>query len=123
MTASPLGLPLKARRAHSPRSSPDDARIAVSVFDYAQRPPIVHLSVGPLTGPLTEIYASASNYVWPVGWHAGKLVPAAQSRPPFAQQMVLFNPYGARSHHVVDPASAERVATVGNPEDTSGGRS
>src|SRR5438132_4671954 len=40
--------------------TPDDARIAISVVDFAQRTPVVHLSVGPLGGPMTKIYSSAS---------------------------------------------------------------
>jgi len=92
--------------------SRDDARIAVSTVDFAPRSPVVHLSVGPLTGPLTEIFSSASDYVWPVGWHAGKLV-VAQS-PTLSGDGVGFNPYRARGYDVIDAANASRLGSVGS---------
>lgn len=96
--------------------SPDDSRIAVSVIDYGNQQPSLHLFVGPLGGQLTQIFSSTSDFVWPVGWHAGDLVLATLNRPPFLQQEVLFNPYSARSFHIADPANANRLATIGNPE-------
>ena len=96
--------------------SPDDSRIAVSVIDYASQQPSVRLLVGPLGGKLTQIFFSTSDFVWPIGWHAGDLVLATQNRAPFAQSEVLFNPYAARSFHLADPANANRLGTIGNPE-------
>ena len=93
--------------------SPDDARIAVSVIDFAPRPPVVHLSVGPLGGTLTQIYSSASDYLWPVAWRAGKLV-AGQNSSPWWDGSVWFNPYHARSYAVMDAANGARLATVGS---------
>jgi hypothetical protein len=93
--------------------SPDDARVAVAVIDFAPRPPVVHLSVGPLGGPLTLIYSSASDYRWPVGWRAGKLV-AAQNSSPWSDGGVWFNPYHARSYAVMDPANGAGLASVGS---------
>lgn len=93
--------------------SPDDARIAVSVIDFAPRTPVVHLSIGPLGGPLTEIPTSASDYLWPVGWHAGKLV-AAQNSTLSSDGGVWFNPYHARAYAVMDATNGARLATVGS---------
>jgi hypothetical protein len=92
--------------------SPDDGRIAVSVVDFAPRSPVVHLSVGLLTGPLTEIFTSASDYVWPVGWHAGKLVVA--QGPTLSGDSVGFNPYRARGYWLIDSANGSRLASVGS---------
>lgn len=92
--------------------SPDDARIAVSVIDFAPRTPVVHLSVGPLAGPLTEIFTSASEYLWPVGWHAGKLV-AAQGPTVSLGGWEGFNPYSARFYYVIDATNGDRLAAIG----------
>src|SRR5205807_6911088 len=37
-----------------------------------------------------EIFSSQHAWVWPVGWHAGKLVLAATSSPPFSQQGLVW---------------------------------
>lgn len=92
--------------------TPDDARIAVSIVDFGPRTPVVHLSVGPLGGPLTEIYSSASEYLWPIGWHGGKLV-AAQSQSASSNAAMPFNPYGARSYSVIDSNTGARLAAIG----------
>jgi hypothetical protein len=90
--------------------SPDDARIAVSVIDFAPRSPVMHLSVGPLTGPLTEIYTSASQYLWPIGWHAGKVVLAQNSvQSGFGAG---FNPYSARAYYLIEPANGKQPAAA-----------
>jgi hypothetical protein len=94
--------------------TPDDHRIAVSVVDYASSPPTLRLYVEDLAGGNhAEIFSSASAYVWPVGWHQGKLVLAATSAAPFSQQGISGNPYSAPAYHVVDPADATRLATIG----------
>ncbi len=94
--------------------TPDDRHIAVSVLDYASSPPTVRLYVEDLAGGNhVELFSSRSSYVWPVGWHQGKLVLAATSFPPFTQQGITGNPYSAPEYHVVDPADATRLATLG----------
>jgi hypothetical protein len=92
--------------------TPDDARIAVAVVDFAQRTPVVRLSVGPLGGPLTQIYTSASEYFWPVGWHASKLVVA--QAPTVTSDTTPINPYGARSYSLMDSTNGARLATFGS---------
>jgi hypothetical protein len=101
--------------------SPDDRRIAVSIIDYASSPPTLRLYVEDLGGGNhAEIFASKSAWVWPVGWHQGKLVLAATSSPPFTQQGISWNPYSAPEYHVVDGTSATRLATIGSGADPSG---
>ena len=92
--------------------TPDDARIAVSVVDFAQRTPVVQMSVGPLGGPLTKIYTSTSDYLWPIGWHAGKLV-VGQGAIVSQGSWQSFNPYSARSYLVMDSTNAARLASIG----------
>jgi hypothetical protein len=92
--------------------TPDDARIAVSVIDFAPRTPVVQMSVGPLGGPLTKIYSSASDYLWPIGWHAGKLV-VGQGAIVSQGGWQSFNPYSARSYYVIDSSNAARLAAIG----------
>ena len=90
--------------------SPDDRRIAVAVFDFSKQPPTVRLYVEDMDGSHhADIFSSSTEYVWPVGWHAGQLVLAASNSP----SAVAGNPYGAPTYHVVDPANATRLATIG----------
>jgi hypothetical protein len=91
--------------------SPDDSQIAVSVFDFSKRPIGVRLYVENIDGSShVDLFASTTDYVWPVGWHAKKLVLAASQITPYA---VVGNPYGAPSYHLVDPTTAARSATLG----------
>jgi hypothetical protein len=91
--------------------SPDDRRIAVSVFDWSTRPMSLRIYVEDLTGGANhvEIFSSTSRYEWPVGWHDGKLVLAV------SPTAAAHNPYGASWYHLVDPLSADRLATLGGP--------
>lgn len=101
--------------------SPDDRRIAVSILDYASSPPTLRLYVEDLGGGNhAEIFSSKSAWVWPVGWHQGKLVLAATSSPPFTQQGISWNPYSAPEYHLVNAADATRLATMGSGEVPSG---
>ncbi len=95
--------------------TPDDRRIAVSLLDYTASPPTLRLYVEDLgDGNHAEIFSSRSAFVWPVGWHAGKLVLAAVGGPPFSPQGITWNPYSAPEYHVVDPSDATRLATIGS---------
>ena len=91
--------------------SPDDLRIAVATIDYTTNPPTLHLVVEDLGGAhRSEIFTSTTNYVWPVGWHAGQLVLAVGSA--FTQN-VASNPYGTFSgYHVVNATTANRTFAI-----------
>lgn len=97
--------------------SPDDKRIAVSVFDFAQHPLTVRLYVEDITGSNhAEIFSSSSDYVWPVGWHAGQLVLAASVGRLYG---IAGNPYRAPAYHVVDPSTGDRLTSLGGDPATN----
>jgi len=97
--------------------SPDDRRIAVSVFNFQSSPggPVptnVRLYVEDLVGSgnHVELFSSTSSWVWPVRWHDGKLVVAAGSpvKP-------VEGPYGGVTEfHLVDPATGNRLQVLGS---------
>lgn len=120
---APIPIPGSATAHAGFAVSPDNSQIAVSVIDYSHGSQAVNmrLLVGPLGGQLNQIFTSSTDFVWPVGWHAGNLVVATQNRPPFSFGTdVGFNPYGATSFHIVDPRTANRVGVVGNTADLGG---
>jgi hypothetical protein len=90
--------------------SPDDKRIAVSVFDWSKKPMKVTIYVEDLAGGhRVVIFSSTSAYEWPVGWHAGSLV--------LAVCCVLGgapNPYAAVDYHVADASTGRRLAELGS---------
>lgn len=104
-------------RASAFAVSPDDQRIAVSVFDFRSTPsgyvPIsVRLYVEDLVGRGNhiELFSSTSGWVWPVGWHGGKLVVAAGS-----PTKPVEGPYGAVTEfHLVDPVTGDRLQALGS---------
>lgn len=113
--------------------SPDDRRIAIATIDYNAFPPLLRLSVSDIDGAhATEIFSSATLYVWPVGWHSGKLILAvgdaspatamggAPNQPwclPFLGACPADNPYGAvHGYHLVDPATGNRLASLGSDQ-------
>lgn len=111
--------------------SPDDRQLAVSTIDYTTVPPLLRLSVVNLSnGQSKEIFSSSGLYVWPVGWHDGKLVLAVGDAYPTGPApdgaahpwcdasfgaCTADNPYSAtQGYHVVDPADATRLASLGS---------
>lgn len=98
--------------------SPDELRIAVSVFDYTTNPVLLRLYVEDLQGGTNhvDIFKSDVLYVWPIGWHQGKLVMQVGQQP-FHGLGSGYTPYGdlPQSLHVVDPGNADRLATMGSP--------
>ena len=98
--------------------SPDDRRIAVSAFTFRMSssgpvPVSVRLYVEDLLGGgnHTELFSSTSSWVWPVGWHDGKIVVAAGSpvKP-------VEGPYGGVTEfHLVDPVTGNRLQALGSP--------
>lgn len=108
--------------------SPDDRRIAVALLDYSVSPVALTLYVeDPGGGNRSVIYTSTTRYLWPVGWHNGRLVVAymGPSGVPFKSKEILYsnrdldhyplgpNPYGGINVHVIDPATAQRLVIVG----------
>jgi hypothetical protein len=98
--------------------SPDDTRIAVAVFSYTPLPAgsyngmrlyVEDLSGG---GHHVDIFSSPTVAEFPVGWTSGRLV-LAVSEPRCCDGQPR-NPYDATSYHVVDPASATRLASLCN---------
>lgn len=91
--------------------SPDDRRIAVSVFDWSQHPMTVTIYVESLGGGhRVDIFSSSSIYEWPAAWHGGSLVVAVCCILGSAS-----NPYAAVSYHVADPNTGQRLAQLGSP--------
>jgi hypothetical protein len=96
--------------------SPDDQRIAVVVGDYTTSGVSLRLYVEDLNGGTNhlDIFSSTSTFgLWPVGWHGQSLVLAkvsacTQGGGPFCCGMLEL--------HVVDPATALRRFTIGNPQ-------
>ena len=87
--------------------SPDDKRIAISVFDWSQHPIAVTIYVEDLGGGnRVDIFSSTSVYEWPVAWHAGLLVLAVLGGG--------GNPYNALFYHVANSTTGTREATLGS---------
>jgi hypothetical protein len=97
--------------------SPDDKRIAVSIFTYSpevngsrtyvgMRMYVEDLNGG---GNHVNIFSSASVAEFPIGWVGGRLIVAVatpwglSSRP---------NPYDASEYHVISPGNGDRLATL-----------
>ena len=107
--------------------TPDDKRIAVGLLDYSVSPVRLTIYVEDLGGAHhAAIYSSTNHYVWPVAWHAGKLVVAylGPNAVPFKSKTTLYSngdltnypygpsPYGGINFHVINPATAVREAII-----------
>jgi hypothetical protein len=102
--------------------SPDDKRIAVSIFSYGPLgqgdivPPYIgmRMYVEDVAGGDHHVDIFTSNAVaeFPIGWVGGNLL-VAVSFPHCCQgPPSLGNPYLASSYHVVDPGTGRRLATI-----------
>jgi hypothetical protein len=91
--------------------SPDDSRIAVSVFNWSTAPIRLQIYVEDLAGAghHVQIFSSNTKYEWPAGWHAGALVLAVD--PIFGGAP---NPFAATAYHLVNPDTGLRLATIGS---------
>lgn len=97
--------------------SPDDTRIAVSIFTFATATPgaayggmrmyVEDLAGG---GHHVDLFTSSTVAEYPVGWTGGHLVVAVSA--PFCCAAAPVNPYAADSYHVVDAATGRRLATI-----------
>jgi hypothetical protein len=111
--------------------SPDDSRIAVALLDYSVNPVALTLYVEDLGGAHhAVIFTSTTRYIWPVAWHAGRLVVAnlGADVPPFKSKahfsligytnrdLTHFpygpSPYGGINFHVIDPVTAVRQVII-----------
>jgi hypothetical protein len=92
--------------------SPDDKRIAVSIFTYAPSFSGMRLYVEDVQGGghHVDIYSSPTAAEFPIGWTGGRLVVAVTT--PDCCQAVPINPYGATTYHVVDPDTGNRRLTM-----------
>jgi hypothetical protein len=101
--------------------SPDGHTIAVAVLAYSgSTASVSSLYVEDLPGGNRhDISHTGAGLVWPVGWHGNDLVLAAAANG-FSQQGLAFNPYFAAGFQLVDPATSNRVATIGGPDASSG---
>jgi hypothetical protein len=94
--------------------SPDDRKIAVSIITLAtsfnpEIPFSERMYVEDLAGTANrvELYASHTQAVWPVAWHAGDLIVATGTMEP-----TFDNPYAATGYQVFDPATGRRLASL-----------
>jgi hypothetical protein len=107
--------------------TPDDTRIAVGLLDYSVNPVRLTIYIEDLGGAHhAAIYSSTNHYVWPVAWHAGKLVVAylGPNAVPFKSKTQLYSngdlihypygqsPYGGINFHVINPVTAVREAII-----------
>ena len=93
--------------------SPDDFKIAVSVFDYRQHPVAARLYVRELDGRnRIGLPESDIAYRWPVGWHDGKLLVGSDgtASPMFGFYGAL--PYRLTGLELLDPTSGRIVANL-----------
>lgn len=90
--------------------SPNDERIAISLFDFSVKPEKMRLYVSDLTGGnRKDLAVSSSDYVYPVGWHSGNIVVAVGPPTDYTVQ-----PLGnAHQFDLVDASSGARLAQLG----------
>jgi hypothetical protein len=109
--------------------SPDDKRIAVSIFGYTPRVGSSHaltyngmrLYVEDLDGGghHVDIFDSTTMAAFPIGWTGGNLVIAVST--PQCCETPQLNPYGATAYHVVDLSTGRwRAALCGDRHEPSG---
>ena len=116
MTADATTVPGDANTISFFSVSPDDKRIAVVVEDFSSVTTIaLRLYVEDVNGRgnHVDIYATttprsdSATTLWPMGWHKGQLL--------LAQMTGCTNTptlYAPSEWHVVDPSTANRVATI-----------
>jgi len=94
--------------------SPDDQRIAVvkDTFNASGATTVLYVENLNGGGNHVQIFSESGAFsLWPLGWHAGALVVAKVSS--CAGDGPL--PSGSIEVHVINPANATRIGTVGGP--------
>ena len=96
--------------------SPDDRKIAVSVFDYRSHPVGASLYVQDLAGVGNHVYLPSSGlaYRWPAGWHGGDLLVGSDGTPDPGFGFYAPLPYRITQFQLLDPATGGVVATLGD---------
>jgi hypothetical protein len=114
-------IPVAANEQAGFAVSPDNKRIAVSIFTYSPSFSGMRLYVEDLQGggDHVDIFASPTAAEFPIGWTSGRLVVAVSSSDCCKATMV--NPYGATSYHVVDPANGNRLVSLCDAGNVPGG--
>jgi hypothetical protein len=111
-------LPVNAQQMGVFAVSPDNHRIAVSIFDYSQSPTTVRLYVEDLAAGShhTEIYKSSDAFVWPVGWHGDQLVVRQGIDQPFVAGGSTST-YGQPPEifRLMNASTGAMTATLGSP--------
>lgn len=92
--------------------SPDDQRIAVSVFTFSGTTYAgMRLYVEDLAGANhLDIFSSTTLAEFPIGWVGHELVLAVSK--PNCCQSYSPNPYGATEYHVINATTADRLVTL-----------
>lgn len=122
-TGGVTSITLTANQEASIAVSPDDQRMAVSVFSYQASSDAaprsftylgMRLYVEDLKGGTNhaEIFTSTSVAEFPVGWVGGKLVVAVTPPVICCVANPIANPYWATEYHVVDPANGHRITAL-----------
>jgi hypothetical protein len=96
--------------------SPDDKRIAVSVFSYTWIPQVAYKGMRLYVedvdggGNHVDIFSSTTVAEFPIGWTTGRLILALTE--PRCCRAITGNPYDASAYHVVDPDTGSRLASL-----------
>ena len=107
-------LPVLANQRAVFAVSPDDGKVAVSVFDLNAG---MHLSVAGLAGSQTwhEIFATSAFSEWPVGWHGGQLA-LGLGHVQGGQQICAVCSWTPLGIHLVNPDTGSRSRTICEPD-------
>jgi hypothetical protein len=109
--------------------SPDDQQIAVSTIDYGTEPPALRFFIEGMDGSHhLDLFSSRTEYLWPIGWHAGNVVMAAGEAYPKTNNHVgdgyqycdqtlgpctSDNPYSAtHGYRLIDARNGAQVGTM-----------
>jgi hypothetical protein len=92
--------------------SPDDRMIAVSVLNYVTKPVSDRIYVEDIAGGghHIELAAPQSTYLWPAGWHAGKLIMGVVTATP---SFGFYAPIPRiTAYELLEPETGKAVTTL-----------